>query len=224
MGKKKKSGDKGKKGGKKGKKKNESVKSRPSTAQEEIEYVPEVVETRETKEFTGTTAFRSFTLKDQDIAKVAKQFGNLLTRPISPATNPKQYEELESGVEKLPGEGAMVDENGQQVENTSDTGEGSRAEDHKDVLNAEEGMQDEEQIEVKSAEEIERERFKEVIQKKSMISHSGVKRWSKRKQFKAEVTELFGGDARSAAGFKTFTLDKKVVKNVKWYEPGEETI
>jgi hypothetical protein len=57
-----------------------------------------------------------------------------------------------------------------------------------------------------------------------MISHSGVKRWSKRKQFKAEVTELFGGDARSAAGFKTFTLDKKVVKNVKWYEPGEETI
>ena len=54
--------------------------------------------------------------------------------------------------------------------------------------------------------------FKALIKKKSIITVDGEKRWSKKKQFRSEIKEVFGGESRNYGGFRSFTLKKDTVQ------------
>ena len=58
--------------------------------------------------------------------------------------------------------------------------------------------------------------FQESLKQASTITIAGVDRWSKKKQFRHEVKEIFGGKDRNIPGFRTFTKDLKRSKMVKW--------
>ena len=74
---------------------------------------------------------------------------------------------------------------------------------------------DEEDSETVDVEAVEKDAFKGLIKGKSIITVDGEKRWSKKKQFRAEIKEVFGGKDRDCGGFRSFTIKKDVTGGLK---------
>ena len=206
MGKKKKGGKKkaGGKGGKKGKHKDKKKKN-DETHEEEIVYLPEVIETRETSEFSGGAAFRSFSLAKETMHSVVKSYGHsFVTR--SDLEIPKPLPRV------------VVEESALESVDPGDTGEIESIETSKDDIDKASTMDEESnQLDVSLTSKTDPvHNFHEALRKESTITVGGSKRWSKKKQFRHEVKEIFGGKERNIPGFRTFTKDVARAGLVKW--------
>ena len=231
MGKKKKGGKKKgdggakhKKGGKKQKKGGKKHKNVSHEETEEIEYLPEVIETRETTEFNGGAVFRSFALSKDTMQHVVRSYGHShVTRsdlevPLPPPPPPTE-EELMEQARLAEEEAAQAELEAQQQEeqnnnNVNDVNidaDGNIIDENGNIID-ENGEIIKRKI---SKAELEAQ-FQEALKKKSIITVAGVERWSKKKQFRHEVKEIFGGEGRNIPGFRTFTKDVDKSKMVKW--------
>ena len=206
MGKKKKGGKKkgAGKGGKKGKHKDKKKKIEEAD-KEEVIYLPEVIETRETNEFSGGVAFRSFTLAKETMHSVVKSYGHsFVTRSDLEIPKPLPQTAVEESVLE------SVD--------PGDTGEMQSNKTFDDNIDKTSAM-DEESNHADASPKSETNpvyNFHEALRKESTITVGGSKRWSKKKQFRHEVKEIFGGKERNISGFRTFTKDVVKAGLVKW--------
>ena len=161
-----------------------------------IVYLPEVIETRETSEFSGGAAFRSFSLAKETMHSVVKSYGHsFVTR--SDLEIPKPLPRV------------VVEESALESVDPGDTGEIESIETSKDDIDKASTMDEESnQLDVSLTSKTDPvHNFHEALRKESTITVGGSKRWSKKKQFRHEVKEIFGGKERNISGFRTFTKD-----------------
>ena len=122
--------------------------------------------------------------------------------------------------EKAVANGVPVDDEGNLLMEVDDNGVPLEPEGYEEGEAKDESMHQEEQTPEEMNDPIdeeaaEKDKFKALIKKKSIITVDGEKRWSKKKQFRSEIKEVFGGETRNYNGFRSFTLKKDTTGGLK---------